>query len=84
MYQALPTLRITILLTGRTQCENFNLKTDSPDTHGTSGPLGISHGGCQLPITDELLKTVKDRGYPIVDDAQDLKSVNVFAVSDWL
>lgn len=80
----LPTLHTTVLLTERTQCETFTLKSDSPETHGSSGPLGVSYGGCPLPITEELLKTAEDRGYPIVDDAQDLKTVNVFAVSDWL
>lgn len=73
---------IFLLTLVQLQCENFNLKTNSPETHGSSGPLGISYGGYQLPITDELLKTAQDKGLVVTDDAQDLKTVNAFAVSN--
>ncbi len=84
LLEKVPLLSILPLLLTYSQAETYEIELGKP-THGSSGPLKVSHGGISLPIGKEFIdigsKLEKDRPASDEGNAFDKESINVFYVS---
>ncbi|KAE9398123.1 alcohol oxidase [Gymnopus androsaceus JB14] len=60
--------------------ETFQVEEGSPRTHGTEGPIKVSHGGCDTNIGREFLQagTTWDKGRTSGSDTNDFRTINQY------
>lgn len=54
--------------------ETYQRPSHNRDIHGFEGPIKVSFGNYQYPVTQDFLRAAESQGIPIVDDLQDLKT----------
>lgn len=54
--------------------ETYQRPCHNRDIHGFEGPIKVSFGNYQYPVTQDFLRAAESQGIPIVDDLQDLKT----------
>ncbi|KAJ3759602.1 GMC oxidoreductase-domain-containing protein [Lentinula raphanica] len=65
--------------------ENYQIPSGRPSVHGFTGPIRVSHGGCDTNIGKEFLETAaqydRDRKMSTSVDLNDFKKINVYGLS---
>ncbi|KAJ3718250.1 GMC oxidoreductase-domain-containing protein [Lentinula raphanica] len=65
--------------------ENYQIPSCRPSVHGFTGPIRVSHGGCDTNIGKEFLETAaqydRDRKMSTSVDLNDFKKINVYGLT---